>query len=264
MRRPVGEGRSWPTTARERQVWHGSESAGECKLSLRSLPVIDRARPCPPVGRYAVSTVVTHTFCPEGRVPDSVSRRDFVEQLGVIGATWMLAMSPGTMSGIEPHPHGSVPAPTLRFFGAVDAKEIAAIAERIIPSDDGPGAKEAGALYFIDGGLVTFAKDQQRFFRDGLADLTKRVSATFPPATLFSSLTTSQQDQLLKSMEQTPFFQAMRLATIAGMFCLPQYGGNRSFVGWKAIGLQEAPTYAPPFGYYDRPEMQRKLTGGDA
>ena len=31
-----------------------------------------------------------------------------------------------------------------------------------------------------------------------------------------------------------------------------------------AIGLQEAPTYAPPFGYYDRPEMQRKLTGGDA
>ncbi|MEP7345008.1 MAG: gluconate 2-dehydrogenase subunit 3 family protein, partial [Gemmatimonadaceae bacterium] len=86
---------------------------------------------------------------------DSVSRRDFVEQLGALGATWMLAMSPAARPGIDPHHHGSVPPPTLRYFRAADAREIEAIAQRIIPSDDGPGAKEAGALYFIDGGLAT-------------------------------------------------------------------------------------------------------------
>ena len=195
-------------------------------------------------------------------MPESVSRRDFVEQIGALGATWMLALSPAAMPGVDPHHHGATAPPTLRYFSAADAREVEAIAERIIPSDDGPGAKEAGALYFSDGGLVTFAKDQRPIFRDGLADLSKRVQATFPSTRRFSALTPAQQDQLLKSMEETPFFQAMRFAAIAGVLCLPQYGGNRGFVGWKAIGLESAPTYAPPFGYYDRPEIRRKMSGG--
>ena len=194
---------------------------------------------------------------------ESVSRRDFVEQLGALGAVWMLAVSPATPSAIGPNHHGKVPPPTLRFFGAADAGEMAAVIERIIPSDDGPGAKEAGALYFIDGGLATFAKDQRPIFRDGLADLTKRVQSSFPAVRRFSALTAPQQDQLLTSMEETPFFRAMRFATIAGVLCLPQYGGNRGFVGWKAIGLESEPTYAPPFGYYDRPEIRRKMLGGE-
>ena len=108
----------------------------------------------------------------------------------------MLAISPAAASAADPHHPGAVPAPKLRFLQAADAKEIEAIAERIIPSDDGPGAKEAGALYFIDGGLATFAKDQQPVFRDGLDDLAKRVQSTFPSAVRFSALTAPQQDQL--------------------------------------------------------------------
>ncbi|MEP7347113.1 MAG: gluconate 2-dehydrogenase subunit 3 family protein, partial [Gemmatimonadaceae bacterium] len=125
------------------------------------------------------------------------------------------------------------------------------------------GAKEAGALYFIDGGLATFAKDQQPLFRDGLADLARRVTTAHPSVTRFSALTAQQKDALLKSMEETPFFQAMRFATIAGVLCLPTYGGNRGYIGWRAIGLQEAPTYKPPFGYYDRPEIRRQLLGSE-
>ncbi len=194
---------------------------------------------------------------------DSVSRRDFVEHLGALGATWMLATSSASLPAIDPHQHGSAPPRKLRFFGAADAKEVEAIAERIIPSDDGPGAKEAGALYFIDGGLATFAKDQQPVFRDGLADLAQRVTTTFPSVTRFSALTASQKDDLLTSMQETPFFRAMRFATIAGVLCLPMYGGNRGYIGWKAIGLQDAPTYAPPFGYYDRPSVRRNMLGSD-
>ncbi|PYT19675.1 MAG: hypothetical protein DMG57_44565 [Acidobacteria bacterium] len=33
---------------------------------------------------------------------------------------------------------------------------IAAIANQIIPSNDGPGAREAGVIYFIDRALSTF------------------------------------------------------------------------------------------------------------
>lgn len=194
---------------------------------------------------------------------ESIPRRDFVEQLGALGATWMLALSPlGIPESLLPQ-HGTAPPGKLRYFRAADAREIEAIAERIIPSDDGPGAKEAGALYFIDGGLATFAKDQRTVFRDGLADLAARVSIAFPSATRFSALTSQQQDQLLKAMEETPFFQAMRFATIAGMMCLPSYGGNRGYIGWKAIGLRDAPRYAPPFGYYDRPDVRRKMMEGD-
>ena len=168
-------------------------------------------------------------------------------------------MVPGT----APDHHGSVPPPTLRYFRKDDAREIEAIAERIIPSDDGPGAKEAGALYFIDGGLATFAKDQQPIFRDGLTELAKSVTSRVPAVTRFSALTAPQQDELLKSIEDTPFFRAMRFATVAGVLSLPQYGGNRGYVGWRAIGIQGGPTYAPPFGYYDRPDIRHKLLGSE-
>ena len=228
-----------------------------------SLPVATPVRPCLVMRNRSASPVtIFHPFG-EGRVPDTVSRREFVEQIGALGATWMLALSPGAGWGADPHDHGAAPAQTLRFFRAADAREVEAIAMRIIPSDDGPGAKEAGALYFIDGGLATFAKDQRPIFRDGLADLTKRVQSSFPTIQRFSALTAPQQDQLLKSMEETPFFHTMRFATIAGVLCLPKYGGNRGFIGWKAIGLEGAPTYAPPFGYYDRPDIRRKMLGNE-
>jgi len=199
-------------------------------------------------------------------VSDVVSRRDFVEQLTALGATWALALSPAAAMGGDPHQHGATPqgGPRPRFFSANEAREMAAITERVIPSDDGPGAKEAGALTFIDRGLATFAKDQQPIFRDGLADLAKRVAEKYPSAARFSAMAVADQDALLKEIEETPFFQATRFATIAGMFALPSYGGNRAYTGWKAIGLRDAPMYTPPFGYYDRPDIRRKLLGGDA
>lgn len=140
---------------------------------------------------------------------------------------------------------------------------MAAITERVIPSDDGPGAREAAAIGFIDRGLATFAKDQQKVFRDGLADLSRRVAEKYPSSARFSAMAPADQDAVLKEIEQTPFFQAARFATIAGMLALPSYGGNRAYIGWKAIGLRDAPTYSAPFGYYDRPDVRRKMLGGE-
>jgi len=190
---------------------------------------------------------------------DPVSRRDFVEQLSAVAATWLLAGSGTTDAAGEPRTQET--PPRLRFFDAAQAREIEAAASRIIPSDDGPGAREAGVIHYIDRGLATFAKDQQTLFRDGLATLATTSREKYPQAARFSALTEPQQDEILRGIEKTPFFEALRASTFAGMFALPSYGGNRDFVGWKAIGMDTAPVFTPPFGYYDRPSVRRSLLG---
>ena len=190
-----------------------------------------------------------------------LSRRHFVEQLGALSAVWLLALSTERESGTHDHAHRTSQPPRLRFFDRAQAAEIEAAAERIVPSDDGPGAREANAVYFIDGGLATFAKDQQKLFVDGLRALASAARERYPQAERFSALSAAQQDEVLRAIEKTPFFEALRGATIAGMFALPSYGGNRDYVGWTAVGMSTDPVFAPPFGHYDQPAVRRKLLG---
>ena len=53
----------------------------------------------------------------------------------------------------------------LRFFTANEARVIAAACERIFPSDEnGPGAKEAGVIIYIDRQLAgPFGRDRHRY-----------------------------------------------------------------------------------------------------
>jgi gluconate 2-dehydrogenase gamma chain len=136
-------------------------------------------------------------------------------------------------------------------FDAATANDISAIAAQIIPSDDGPGATEAGAVYFIDRALQTFASDQQVAYRAGLADLKARREKMFPGSASFAGLSKAQQFQLLKSIEKTDFFDLLRTHTILAWLGPPEYGGNRNHVGWKYIGFDDAGAFDPPFGYYD-------------
>lgn len=200
----------------------------------------------------------------------SVSRRDFVSVLGAAWIAGSIACSrdtPGTAKATPaPTPvmgrkDDAAPPTTLAHFSAAQGAEIEAIASRILPSDDGPGAKEAGVLYFIDHGLTTFAKDQAKIVDDGLVSLSQAVAKAHKGETRFSALTPEQQDAMLRSVEKTPFFGVLRFATIAGFLALPKYGGNRDFVGWKYIGQDNVMENKPPFGWYDRPENQMAVLG---
>jgi len=205
--------------------------------------------------------------------PPDVSRRDFVTALGAVWISGSLACardatreSPDSAAAPPSLANGHMDdgeagAQTLSHFSAVQGAEIEAVASRIIPSDDGPGAKEAGCVYFIDKGLMTFAKDQAKTVDEGLVALSTSVAKAHKGETRFSALTTSQQDAMLRGMEKTPFFGILRFATIAGFLALPKYGGNRDFVGWKYIGQDHVAEYKPPFGWYDRPENQMALLG---
>ena len=198
-------------------------------------------------------------------MPDSLSRRDFVATVGSLGAVWLLSDVADRSDAIAHAAHQLQQSqPTLQSFTPEQAAEIEAFASRIIPTDDTPGAREAGVVYFIDRALATWAKEQQPMFMEGLARLPKDVGAKVRGQTRLSALTPAQQDEVLKSIEKTPFFGIMRFATIAGMFSLPSYGGNKDFAGWKLVGQVEAMEFTPPFSWYDQPANRRTLSGGDA
>ncbi len=171
----------------------------------------------------------------------------------------------------------------FEFFSPEQAAEVDAIAARIIPTTDTPGAHEAGVVFFIDRALVTFAKEDQKTYAQGLPELQARVREMFPSTEKFSAATLAQQDQVLESLDEqsggggrTPFrpgagaqsfFETLRVHTIAGFLIDPDSDkrGNRDGVGWKVIGRDNEHMFQPPFGYYDKdyPGWQPNSPGAD-
>jgi gluconate 2-dehydrogenase gamma chain len=178
-----------------------------------------------------------------------------VGSLSGLSSTWIALHWP---AAVEAHKHAKQAATStpgeFEFFSADQAVEVEAMAAQIIPSDSSPGAREAGAIYFIDRALTTFDRPRQPLYTNGLKSLEMQVSERFTGSTKFSILTTEQQMQLLTAIEKTEFFDAVRLHTIMGFLCDPSYGGNRDQVGWKLIGFEQRPSFKPPFGYYDAKE----------
>jgi gluconate 2-dehydrogenase gamma chain len=140
----------------------------------------------------------------------------------------------------------------LSFLSAAEAADIEAVAAQIIPTDDSPGAREAGVVYFVDRALATFYSQLAGDYRAQLAAFQAEYRHAHPAVSSFASLTSDQQIEHLKGVDQTTFFATTRLLTLLGMFALPQYGGNRDRVGWKLIGFEDLHVFRPPFGYYDR------------
>jgi len=133
---------------------------------------------------------------------------------------------------------------------AEDVSELTAIAARIIPTDDTPGATEAGVVYFMDRVLADGREAELEQLRAGVRELQTAGALEFN-APYFHVLDPAQQDQLLTAAEQTPFFATVRYLTVAGMFSLPEYGGNRDKIGYELIGFDDRHAWQPPFGFYD-------------
>ena len=170
------------------------------------------------------------------------------------GGAWAALHWPAIMAAAEhaAHMRDRVPPAKLEVLSAGEAAEIEAAAGRIIPSDGTPGAREAGVIYFIDRALATFAAGQRDDYAKGLPVLQAKTREMFPNTSRFSQATPSQQDAVLKALEGQLIFELIREDTIMGFLTVPARGGNRGKVGWKLIGFDDSPTFAPPFGYYDR------------
>ena len=184
-----------------------------------------------------------------------LSRRSLLQAIAVaFGAAGLpLAWAEIAQAGQEAHAAAqSVGAAKISFLTAAEAADIEAVAAQIIPTDDTPGAREAGVVYFIDRALATFLSHLASDYRARLAEFQATFREQHPGAASFASLTSEQQVEYLKTVDQTPFFDRTRLLTLLGMFSMPAYGGNRDGVGWKLIGFEVQHTFQPPFGYYDR------------
>ena len=199
------------------------------------------------------------------------TRRAFLSQsLAGVSAAWMSAHWPAIV-GAADHAHraaqSSVPA-KFEFFSSEQAVEIDAIASCIIPTTDTPGAHEAGIVYFIDRALATFWKDDQKTYRDGLAEIQAKLQELFPGSLKFADASPDQKNEILRSLEakaEVPsesgwglfpkgqsFFETVRAHTITGFLIDPDSGDNRDGAGWKLIGRDPDHIFQPPFGYYDK------------
>jgi len=150
----------------------------------------------------------------------------------------------------------SAEPPAFSFLDKKTAADIEALAGEIVPSGDTPGAREAGVIYFIDRALSTFDQGQQGLYRTGLDHADSQRKSMFPASRSIAGLTSTERVGLLRSMEDTEFFQLLRDHTLCGFLSDPSYGGNRGNVEWQVIGFDNQHQHHPPFGYYDAEEKE--------
>ena len=183
-----------------------------------------------------------------------LTRRDLLKLAGVAGAGVALpetaaAVDAATAISAAQAAGAAVAREPLQALTAVEADLLDAIVARLIPSDaNGPGAREAQAVRYIDRALAGALSGSRDAYRAGLAALDRyaRSSRGAP----FTSLSPTDQDSLLIDVEtgaatgsgagfdgsSAAFFALVRTHTLQGTFGDPFYGGNANFVGWDLIG----------------------------
>ena len=184
---------------------------------------------------------------------DALTRRIFLQGSGTVaGSTLMRAGIPAFIAATQAACTAKEEAAAFENLTTAEAREVTAIAARILPTTDTPGATEAGAVYFFDKAFSTIFASMKAPARGMLAQFQSGIAAAYPGAQVFSDLDEADQDEYLKSMERTPFFQGARFMTMVGVFGMSMYGGNRDNIGWKLAGMDGPPhAWLPPFGYYD-------------
>src|SRR5215472_16366043 len=98
-----------------------------------------------------------------------MTRREILRQSALqAGSVWAL------LAQTHPHPEASAPIDALKFFTPEQAREVDAMASRILPADDTPGAHEAGVIRFIDLNLASFETEKQPDYVAGLKMLAEK------------------------------------------------------------------------------------------
>jgi gluconate 2-dehydrogenase gamma chain len=141
----------------------------------------------------------------------------------------------------------------VKVLTPAEAETLGAIADRIFPKTDTPGAVEIGVLSYIDIALVGDYASLVPLYRQGLRAVERFAQAKF--AERFSDLTEEQKDAVLAEFETgsvrgfkkaAEFFETVRYHVLEGVFCEPQYGGNKDMIGWRLVDFP-----GQQFGYAD-------------
>ena len=183
-----------------------------------------------------------------------LTRRDLLKLAGMAGASATLPQgaAAGSAPGLGEAAQAAAPVVArepLQALTAAEADLLDAIVARLIPSDaNGPGAREAQAVRYIDRALAGALAGSCEAYRSGLAALDRYARSSRGAA--FTTLSPTDQDSVLIDVEtgaatgsgagfegsSGAFFTLVRTHTMQGTFGDPFYGGNANFVGWDLIG----------------------------
>jgi gluconate 2-dehydrogenase gamma chain len=187
---------------------------------------------------------------------DIPSRREFLSSAAAaFGSVWLAANLPALQAaGRYAAGMSGRPRHEFEFLTPEEAADFEAISALIIPTDDTPGAREAGVVHFADRVLApnSLLAHLGQPFRASVAELNTGVSHFVGGTTRFALIPLDLQEAALRSVEHLPGFALAHMLTVMGMFCNPSYGGNQGKVGWALLGFEDTYVYQPPFGYYDR------------
>ena len=190
-------------------------------------------------------------------VTELMSRRRFVQSAGAATGASLLRISAASLAAIAQAACSARDAnAAIATLDATEAADFAAIAARLIPTTDTPGATEAGVIHFYDrawGDELAWSLEDMRGF---LATLNAANTQRF------AELDADTQDSVLRDHEDDGRFELLRIITIFGFFAMEKHGGNKGHASWELIGFKgHQGAWAPPFGYYDAQHVEE--TGND-
>ena len=172
---------------------------------------------------------------------NTISRRVFFNRTALYGGTALLALNfPRALQAAK---ESSTPV----VLSTSEWATVEAITGRIIPTDDEPGAIEAGCVNFIDKALANEDQSLRPEYDIGLTSVDAVSRKRFRKR--FVKLDADQQDEVLAALEAgsadgwpsgdiapEQFFETVRTHTVFGFLADPKYGGNRDYAGWKVMG----------------------------
>ncbi len=208
-----------------------------------------------------------------------ISRRELLRSAGLAGAA---AFLPAGVHGLA-EGEGEILPDEISTATAKQASRSAlpqnltaeeteildAMVARLIPDDEhGPGAREAGAVGYIDRELGGALSSSREAYRAGLLALDRY--SEYSREARFVALTEKDQDSVLFDLQtggatgagagflgsSAAFFNMVRGHTWEATFGDPIYGGNKDFVGWDLI------RYPGPRSAVS-PDDQRRLEQGE-
>ncbi|HTY00804.1 MAG TPA: gluconate 2-dehydrogenase subunit 3 family protein [Bacteroidota bacterium] len=177
------------------------------------------------------------------------SRREFLTIAALGAGSLTLAGSGLSMLEGCASPGGT----DRNFLTDPEYRLMEAIAEQIIPTDEWPGGRDAGVANFIDIQLAGPYKRFQSVYRKGLKAI--EDSCVQSHGGKFEDLSWDTQTNFLQDMEAgrlsgdvwangfaPRFFELLRSHSLQGYYGSPRHGGNKNFVSYRMMGLDEIQT----------------------
>lgn len=118
---------------------------------------------------------------------------------------------------------------------------LEALAARILPSDDGPGAAETGVGGYLQKTLDRLAAGTREIYFQQLDALDQIARRSVDRG--FADCSPSDQDRLVESWIEEArarwvLEQLVRIS-LEGFLGDPRHGGNRRRLGWSYLGLED-------------------------